>query len=237
MIEIAIVEDEEKDVKILRSYIERYGVEKNILFKITSFPSADAFLFDYKKHFDIVFMDIMMPGQDGMEAAKRLREIDSVTLLIFCTTISQMAHRGYEVEALDYILKPVEYPSFTIKLDRAIRKLNKHTGASITVKTSDGLVIVKTEDIQYLEVQDHILIYHTEKGDYKTYQSLKSAMQALPEQLFFKCNNCYLVNLSYVQKIFGFDLYINNKCIQISHPRKSAFVKALQSYLMGEKKI
>lgn len=236
MIEIAIVEDDDKDAQILSSYIERHGSEKNILFRITRFPSADALLFDYRKRFDIIFMDIRMPGQDGMASARKLREIDDVTILIFCTTISQLAHRGYEVDAMDYLIKPVEYLSFSQKLDRAVRKLNLQSKGSVSIKTAEGLAVLQIREIRYVEIQNHVLLYHTEKGIFSTYQSLKAAMLQLPETLFFKCNNCYLINLSYVTKISGFELFLGSERLQISHPRRSAFMEALQKYLMGEKK-
>ena len=107
MYRIAIVEDEEQDYLRAQGYLNRYGQEKNISFNIQRYESAEVFLTNYQSQHDIVFMDIRMGGMDGMRAARKLREMDQAVILIFLTSLAQYAVQGYEVDALDYILKPL----------------------------------------------------------------------------------------------------------------------------------
>ena len=117
---LAIVEDRQEHVDRLQSFIEKYREEHNEQFQIFIFSDGLKFLDAYKRGFDIVFMDINMPHIDGMETAKRLREIDKNTCLIFITEHSSFAVSGYEVSAFDFILKPVEYARFAEKLKKPV---------------------------------------------------------------------------------------------------------------------
>ncbi len=231
---IAVVEDDENDFNCLNDFLLRYAKEKNGAVTIKRFKTADAFLFEYKKIYDVIFMDIMMPGTNGMESAKKLREIDQETILIFVTTISRMAIQGYEVGALDFILKPLEYPSFSLKLDRAFSKLKKNKGKQLYIKTKDGMIAFKEEELLYIEVINHRLIYHFADKDMETYGSLKNAQNDLNKKHFYKTNNCYLVNMSHIAGINGYDLLLDNKAtLSISHPKRAEFLKTYHQYILG----
>ena len=115
MVRIAIVEDEQEQADRLQSHIRRYGEEHQIGTQVTVCSNVITFLEQYKAEFDIVFMDIMMPMMNGMDAAHLLREKDDKVMLIFVTSMRQYALQGYDVAAADFIVKPVPYarsPSF-----------------------------------------------------------------------------------------------------------------------------
>ncbi len=107
MVNIAIVEDEQKHVDILKGYLTRYGNEHNTTFNIKQFGDGMDILDEYDSSFDIVFLDIQMKHLDGMTTAKRIREYDQNVILIFITSTVQYAVQGYQVDALGYVLKPV----------------------------------------------------------------------------------------------------------------------------------
>ncbi|WP_303926907.1 LytTR family DNA-binding domain-containing protein [Subdoligranulum variabile] len=114
MLNVAIVDDEAAERQKLREYLEAAACRKNEEFCVDEFSSADAFLVQYRQGYDLVFMDIEFPqGQNGMEAARALRRMDSTVVLIFVTNIAQMAVEGYEVDALDFIVKPVDPMPFS----------------------------------------------------------------------------------------------------------------------------
>ncbi len=226
-INIAIVEDEQSSFERLSTFLECYKLENSLEISITRFETADAFLFDYQQKYQIIFMDIAMPGTNGMEAARKLRKIDQTTLLVFVTTISNMACKGYEVDAIDYIVKPVEYPSFKIKMNRIITKIPQVKKKTIEIKTEDGFSYVQSIDIKYIEVKDHTLLFHTTKGDYKSYGSLKNFAASLADYDFYLCNNCYLVNMSFITGIDGYNIFIGYDSILICHPKKIRFCQSV----------
>ena len=122
MLRCAIVEDSPRELEHLKECLARYSAERDIPLETTVFGDAASFLEHYRADYDIVFMDIELPGINGMEAAHRLREIDRQVILIFVTNMAQFAVKGYEVDALDYIIKPAQYGPLSIKLDRAAQR-------------------------------------------------------------------------------------------------------------------
>ena len=133
MINIAIVDDEEKERRLLTSYIERHFSNDKRRYNITLFDRAETFLYNYKSNFDVIFMDIELPGMNGMETSKKLRELDSVVTLIFVTNMAQFAVKGYEVQAMDFVVKPVSYYDFSLKMKRAECAISSREGADIVI--------------------------------------------------------------------------------------------------------
>ena len=109
---IAIVDDDENIRQQLQSYLKKYTENFGEDFVVSEFSIPEAFLTNYKSNYDVVFMDIDMPGMNGLQAAKRLRELDEKVVLIFVTNLAQYAIKGYEVAATDFVVKPVEYSKF-----------------------------------------------------------------------------------------------------------------------------
>ncbi len=235
-LKIAVVEDEESCRKMLVDYLTKYFQEElggGVSFKITTFSNADKFLSAYKRGFQIVFMDICMPGTDGMSAARKLREVDNDVLLIFVTTMARFAVEGYEVNAFNYIVKPVNYYDFKLKIDKAVKKLTNGDN-KMRVLTNGEQIWIAHKDIVYIEVMGHNLIFHTNRGDYVSYGSMKQIEQSLNPSVFARCNNCYIVNLSYVDSVKGFDLNLSGgEVLRISQTKRKNFVQTLTKYFGG----
>lgn len=133
------------------------------------------FVSDYRAVYDVVFMDIEMPHLNGMNAAKKMRRADPDVALIFVTHLAKYALQGYEVDAVGYILKPVDYFSLHRKLKQITGRCEKEGGEEIFVKTVSGLVRISLRTLRYVEVLDHWLVYHTAHGDHKVYGSIARA--------------------------------------------------------------
>ena len=122
MFKVAIVEDDRVASDTLKEYIERFAAEKNEKIEAEVFEDGLKFIGGYKPVYDIVFMDVVMPGINGIETAKKLREIDNGVVLVFITSMAQYAINGYEVDAADFLLKPVSYFTFSLKLAKIMRR-------------------------------------------------------------------------------------------------------------------
>jgi len=233
MIRIAIVEDEEQSVKGLKKFLEQYSQKTGILFSSVWFKDGFQFISDYEPNFDIVFMDIKMPHIDGMETSKRLRKLDPNVVLIFITNLMQYAIKGYEVNALDFMVKPVKYFDFEIKLNKAIEYVNKHLEYGVTIDIDDMKKKLRISEIYYIEVLNHKLIFHTERGNYETYGQLKKMEEELKNKNFSKCNNAYLVNLRHVTEIHPNHIMVGKDVVPVSRRKKKEFMAQLTNYMGG----
>ena len=132
-----IVEDDPQAAETLRAHLERYAAERGTSFSVEILPSALEFL-EGTRPADVVFMDIGLPGVSGMEAAEVMRQTDELTPLIFVTDLAQYAVRGYQVDALDFMVKPVTYEDFALRMGRAMRVMARNAHAAVSIPTADG---------------------------------------------------------------------------------------------------
>ena len=233
MVSIAIVEDNEKERAYIRSCLDEISKQEEIPLHVEEFSSGTAFLGNYQPVYDIVLMDIEMPVMNGMETARILRKIDETVLLLFVTNMSQYAVQGYDVDALDFIVKPINPYSFAIKLKRAIARTVKRADDVIPIHTEGEVVAVKISAIRYLEVAGHYVIYHTVTGEYSEYNTLKNVEKKINKPHFVRCNRCYLVNLRYVTAIKKDVVHLGKEELLISRPQKKLFVESYVEYLGG----
>lgn len=234
MIKIAIVEDEFSQTELMREYVARYCKEKNIKYSITTFGNGLDFVTGYRPGFDAVFMDIKMPLIDGMEAAKKLREVDKDVVLIFVTNMAQLAIKGYKVNAMDFMVKPVSYFDFSLEMDKICAEHQRRSTDFVWVKSSGILRRVDYEDIYYIEIVMHDVCMHTRKETINFRGSLKGIEEQLDARTFSRCNNCYVVNLQCVVGVHD-DLVAleNGDSIHISRTRKRQFMDDLAAYFAG----
>lgn len=168
MLKIAVVEDQKPMREQLCGFIQRYAEEQQVQLEITCFSDGALLVKDYRPgDYDILFMDVEMPEMGGFAAAECIREMDTELVLIFVTNMAQYAIRGYAVDAMDYVLKPVEYYPFSTKLARAIQRVQRRRGAQVVLQLAGNEIkILDTGDIYYLETRNRMLYYHTAKGEF-----------------------------------------------------------------------
>ena len=133
MYTIAIVDDEKSLRKQILEYIKQYGNEKNIQFKVEEFQNGQEIKEVESGIFDIIFLDIDMPKVNGMEAAKYVREHNKDVVIVFITNLQQYAIAGYSVGALDYVLKPINYYGFSLRLARALDRVKSKDTTEVLI--------------------------------------------------------------------------------------------------------
>lgn len=174
-----------------------------------------------------MLMDVCLPGIDGMEAARRLRQADQKAVLIFMTGMAQYAADSYEVGAQDYLVKPARYEDFARKLGRALDRCRRES-AFLLVQQQSGVQRLLLQSILYLEVQGHRLSFHTGGQVVTGTGTLAEAEAKLKDKGFLRCNKGFLVNARYIQAVQGLDLILTNgETLPISRPRKKAFMSEL----------
>ena len=231
MIHIALVEDEEEYRKEFLSYLHRYEQESGRQFRISVFSDGEDIVSSYKADYDLILMDIAMRFMDGMTAAEKIRELDQEVVIIFITNMPQFVMKGYAVDALDYVLKPVNYFAFSQRIDRAISRMSRRREQYFTVPVRGGIRKLSVSNILYVEVQDHDLLFHTRNESILTRGSLAEVEAKLGNAGFFRCNKYCLVNLAFADSLQGIDLVVAGEHIQVSRAKKKAVLDALNNYL------
>ncbi len=233
MFHIAIVEDSLSDRNRIKELIRQYSDESGEECDVTEFSNGFVFLTEYRMIYDLVLLDVEMPGMNGMETARELRTVDPSVLLIFVTNMAQYALKGYEVDALDYVLKPLTYYAFALKLKKAQRTIRERSQGFLMLPFEGELRKVPVRSVLYIEVQDHKLCYHTYDGASFITGSLKAVEQELGQYHFSRCNNCYLVNLVHVRSVTQEQVWVENDALKISRPRRKQFMQELSDYYGG----
>jgi len=227
MIRIAIVEDEQQYRDLFTSYIRRYAAEHKLEISISCFSDGLMITEDYIPQWDIILLDIQMKYQDGMSAARSIREHDQDVAIMFITTLAQYAIQGYEVDAADYVLKPVEYEKFAFRLERMLRRLPDRSDSWILLPTEDGQDKVAISAIDYITVEHHDLQIHVEDKCYHQRKSISSIEAELPEGVFYRCDNSVIVRLSAVTHIGKDTIEAAGAVLPVSRSRRKGFLAAI----------
>ncbi len=184
MIHIAVVEDEKLFAQQILDFIRKYEKDHNRQIKVTVYTDGEDIVEDYNGEYDIILMDIQMKFMDGMTAAEKIRSLDDEVIIMFITNMIQYAVRGYEVDAMDYVVKPVEYFSFSQKLDKAIGRIRKKKEVYITIPTENGVKKLDVSRVFYIESQGHNAIFFTDRGEITSRASLKELEVTMKDQGF-----------------------------------------------------
>ena len=230
MLIFAIVEDEDSIAEQLSSYVKTWCDRRSLKYKLCRFSDAVSFLDCYDPNTDIVFMDIVMPYMNGMDAAKALRKIDNIVTLVFITNIANYAVNGYEVNALDFIIKPINYDFFSIKMSKIADNALHNKHERIIVQTDGSARVISFMELYYVESDGHYLVYHTERGNIRARGTMNEAEARLADSCFARCNVSYLINLSYITEIKGEDVYIEKTQLHISRAKKKEFMRTVANY-------
>lgn len=233
MYHIAIVEDDADFALQLQEFLSQYQSENNLQIKVSVFGDGDEILKDYQALYDVILLDIEMPKVNGMDAANKIREMDQYVVLMFITNMAGYAIRGYEVGALDFVMKPITYYTFSLKFGRALRRVRQKAQQQILLTLPDGVKKFEIRQIYYVEIQNRMLHYYTDEGEYVLRGTMQSVEKLLEPYPFVKCNYWYIVNLMHVSEVRKNIAIVGGHELEISRRNRSAFLNALTKYIGG----
>lgn len=231
MINIAIVESDQTQAKHILECLEYVTEADGNDFCVTQFSSPLVFFERFEQFFDLVILDTSLPMMDGMEVARQLRKVNKDIGIVFVSDDANLAISGYEVSALDFILKPLSKQDFYQRMKRLMPRVRQNLSNSILVNFKDKTVFFSVGRIIYLETQGHYIVYHTTDGNFEEYSTMKKAENSLKRfGTFIKCNQCYLVNLAYAEQLLGDSVIVAGKRLAVSRQQRKAFAAAFAEY-------
>lgn len=236
MIRIAIVDDDAKYRAEVQGYIARYSKETGEEFAVTCFQSGMDFITDYKPVNDIVFLDIEMPLIDGMTTARKLRLVDKEICIVFITKMSKYAIEGYEVNAVDFVVKPIKYFNFIDKLKKAIGVVRRRGEKELLIKSDDNYFRLLVSKIRYVEKEKNYLIYHTDNGEYRERGTMENLQGELTSSGFSMCNSGCLVNLRAISQVTPTTVIVDGIPLPLSRRKIKDFKADMLKYLRGSSK-
>jgi DNA-binding LytR/AlgR family response regulator len=201
-INIVICDDERAEADYIAAFVRRWAASANVTHHLTIYGSAESFLFNCEdaRGVDILLLDIQMNKMDGVALARKIRENNEITQIIFVTGYPDFIAEGYEVSALHYLMKPVNEEKLSAALGRAVLRLKKAPRIIMFPKTG-GDIKIDADDILYAEVLSHTVSLYFKNGDSEEFPMRISDMETLLGEGFFKCHRSYIVSMKYVRRV------------------------------------
>lgn len=230
---IAIVDDDSDYAAELAANVARACETRGLEARCRRFSDGASFSRQYRPEYSTIFMDIGMKQMDGLTCAAEIRRTDPDTPLIFVTQLAQYAIQGYKVNALDFLVKPVDYYSFELVFRRALQQYERIRPRSLLLNIKGKRVVLAQNDIYSVEVFRHYLTWHTVSGDYTLKGTLEEAAAQLNAAQFYQCHRCYLVNLARITSVGADGVQVGGQRIEVSRARREGLLQAVTGYLSG----
>ena len=234
MLRVTVVDDDLSDSALIREFLDRFSIENNIQIEKTMYNSAVDLLEDYRGSADILLLDVDMPCTDGLTAARELRARDDRVAIVFITNMAQYAIKGYEVDACDFMVKPITYPSFAQKLRKAAEWSDKRRGHHVILTDDGNPQRIRTSNILWLEKDRNYLVWHTKNGEFRERGTVADAKNKLRsagvDDSFAECCTGFIVNLERVDAICKDTLTVDGHTLPISRRLRKDFIHAYATW-------
>ena len=231
MIRIAICDDEKHMSDHIRSFVCDFFRKKNREITIRTFSSGEELL-NYNGQIDILFLDIQMKGMDGMETARKLRADRFRGFLVFITVLKEMVFRSFEVQAYDYLVKPVDEKQFEKTMERLYASMQNASEDSLLVqKGYEGRIIQEDENVFY-EIIDRKIYLNLASGEVVDYYERIENLETKLDNRFYRCHRSYLINLKHLKGYKNGTAWMDNgNEIPVSRLRSKEFSGVVLQYM------
>ena len=210
-VKIAICDDEKGVRDILRQKIDKHCKNSEFICQIYDLETGDGLLaLPDEKIPDILFLDILMQGLDGLETARRFRRQASDQILIFISSSRDYVWNAYDVEAFHYLLKPIDERKLAAVLLRAVQKTRKHPREYLVIRRERQQKKVFLDNIRYFEIRGRMIEVHETADRFAYYEQIRVLEDRLQGKGFFRCHKSFLVNLNYVDSYNRQELLLDN---------------------------
>ena len=220
MFRIAIVERDEAVVGLLYRYIERFAGAEGVAFQTDRFADGMEFVEQYTPGYDCVFLKTELPFLGGLEAARKIREIDRCVEVVLLSPDTALAIAGYAVQASDYLVLPLRYEAFERALRKSLRKAKEKKDTDVLIKCKSVYYRVPARELLFVEVRGHYLVYHLLDGEITALGQLNAIEAQLAARGFFRCSVGYMVNMRYVERFTRSAVCVNGQELPISRSKK-----------------
>ena len=235
MITAAIVDDDPNIRETLQAALITDTQKRRIPVQLSVCASGSEFLTLPQEKWDLVLMDVEMPGQNGIETARQLRRINDRAAIIFITNYIQYALEGYEVQAFRYLLKPIDAAQFEQVVGTALDEIHHRQTAYLQLKGRSEIIRLAIDELIYAETERGHLLLHTPGKVLECYSAMEKLEQELKQEAFFRCHSSFLVALEAVRQIEKQDVVLKDGTrVPVSKNRKKGMKQALTNFWGGK---
>lgn len=231
MVTIAICDDEKYMRIQIKKLASDFFRDKNMEVEIIQFAGCEELL-GYCKKIDILFLDIQMKGINGMEAAIELRKGNFKGFIIFITVLKEMVFQSFDVQAFDYLVKPIEETHFKKTMERLILSMKNGKENKLLVQRGFERNIISFDDIIFCEVIDRKIYLHLVSSDVIDFYDRIENLQTKLDDRFFRCHRSFLLNMKYLKSFKNGTAYMaNGEEIPVSRLRSKEFSSVILQYM------
>lgn len=231
MVRVAVCDDEKQICDKVKAMAADFFHRKNVETMVLRFSRGEDLL-RYDKPIDILFLDIQMKGMGGMEAARKLRQGGFKGFLIFITVLKEMVFQSFEVQAYDYLVKPIEEQRFERTMERLFVSMRNASEANLLVRRGSESRIVSLEDIVFCEIIDRKVYLHLASSEVIDFYDRIENLESKLDSRFFRCHRSFLINLRYLESYKNGSAYLKGgKEIPVSRLRGKEFSSVILRYM------